>query len=581
VKRVAVVVVLLVLLVAVLLPFSLITQTVSAQASSYTIQRVDHEVEVMYSGHVIIRDTIHISGQLTGDFLIGFPYKYGVAVLKGMAYDADNNVFPLSLGVQLTNGTGFYGAKISFSHAAPQVFTVVFILSNSLLTQDANTGVFSLDFPAYPSFVTGVGSCHVDILLPETPTTITITKNDGEVSTTSFVKDNLPAFTYSPAVASFSLTSGSLQIINIKELDRQITISPAGDVAASDSYRITNNLSASLGSLEIGLPLGASSIVVRDEFGRTLTTDLLSSSGSTSMVNVTLVSAIASGASTQLTADYSLSSVSSAQAPYFTLNFNLFPDFDYYVDTATVTFAFPEGARLLSPQLSSIGFSSSLTREIFQETLSISRDGVSKIDYVVPSENVLQIAYGYNPLWLSFRPTLWVWALAIVGCVVVAVWRRPRAPEPLRIAAPEASIVLSPDHVRSFTEAYDDKSRLTSELKTLEARAQKGRIPRRRYKVQKRTLEMRLETISKNIAELKKIFRSAGGNYANLVRQLDVAETELEEAETEIRTIEIRYRKGEFPLETYKKSLAAHERQKEKAEASINGILLRIREEIR
>ncbi len=572
---------LMVFAVAILLPFSLITQTVSAQEASYTIQRVDHEVEVMYSGHVVIRDTIHISGQLTGDFLIGFPYKYGAYVLKGMAYDADNNVFPVSLGVQLTEGTGFYGAKISFPQGAPQVFTVVLILSNSLLTQGSAAGAFTLDFPAYPSFVKDVGSCHVDILLPETPTTITVTKDDGAVSTTSFVKDNLPAFTYSPAVASFSLPSGSLQIINIKELNRQITISPAGDVAASDSYRLTNNLGASLGSLEIGLPLDASSIVVRDEFGRALTTDILSSSGSTLMVNVTLVSSIASGASTQLTADYNLPSVSSEQAPQFTLNFNLFPDFNYYVDTATVTFVLPEGARLLSPQVSSIDFSSSLTRNIFQETLSISRDGVSKIDYTVPSENVLQITYDYNPLWLSFRPTLWVWVLAIVGCIVVAVWRRPRAPEPLRIAAPAASIGLSPDHVRSFTEAYDDKNRLTSELSTLEARAQKGRIPRRRYKVQKRTLEVRLDTISKNIAELKKIFRSAGGNYANLVRQLDIAETELEEAETELRTIEVRHRRGELPLEAYKKSLTAHERQKEKAEATINGILLRLREEIR
>jgi hypothetical protein len=580
VKRVAAVIVLMVFSVAILLPFALNTRTVSAQESSYTIQRVDHEVEVMYSGHMVIRDTIQVSGQLTGDFLIGFPYKYGVYVLKGMAYDT-SNVFPLSLGVQLTNRTGFYGAKISFPQGAPQVFTVVFILSNSLLTQGLTAGAFTLDFPAYPSFVKDVASCHVDIVLPGTPTTITVTKDDGEVSTTSYVKNNLPAFTYSPAVASFSLPTGSLQIINIKELNRQITISPAGDITAFDSYRFTNNLPTSLSSLEVGLPLDASNIVVRDEFGRALTTDVLTSSGNTRLVNATFISSIGSGASTQLTAEYNLPRVSSEQAPQFTLNFNLFPDFDYYVDEATVTFVLPEGARFIAPQISSIDNSSSLIRNIFQETLSISREGVSKIDYAVPSEDVLQITYDYNPLWLSFRPTIWMWILAAVGCVVVAVWRRPKAAAPLRIAAPEASIGLSPDHVRSFTEAYEDKNRLTSELNTLEARAQKGRIPRRRYKVQKRTLEVRLDALSKHIAELKKIFRSAGGNYANLVRQLDIAETELEEVETDINTVEVRHRRGELPLEAYKKALADYERRKEKAEATINGILLRLREEIR
>ena len=578
-KRAVAVIVIMVFSGAVLLPFSLNTRTVLAQ-DSYTIQRVDHEVEIMYSGHIVIRDTIHLSGQLTGDFLIGFPYKYGSYVLKGIAYD-ENNVFPLTLGVQLANRTGFYIAKINFTEASPQVFTVVFVLSNSLLSEDLTADVFNLDFPAYPSFTKGVSRCYGAIVLPETPTAITVTKDDGEVSTTNFFKSNLPAFTYSPAVATFSLPAGSLQIINVKELNRQITISPIGDLAAFDSYRITNNSPNSLGSIKIGLPLDASNIVARDEFGRILTTNVLTSSGSTRLVNVTFISSINSHTSTLLTAEYTLPSVSSEQVQHFTLDFDLFPDFDYYVEAATVTFVPPEGARFLSPQPSSIDFSSSLIRETFQETLSIRREGVSKIDYAVLSEDVLQITYDYNPLWLSFRPTVWIWTLAVVGCVIVAVWRRPKASTPLRIATPEASIRLSPDHVKAFTEAYEDKNRLTSELKVLEARAQKGKIPRRRYKVQRRTLEVRLDTISKNIAGLKKIFRSAGGIYANLVRQLDVAEVELVEVEKNVRNSEVRHRRGELPLEAYKKSLSAYQRRKDKAEATINGILLRLREEIR
>ena len=577
-KRAAAVVVLIVFSVAFLLPFSLSTRMVLAQ-DSYTIQRVDHEVEIMYSGHVVIRDTIHLSGQLTGDFLIGFPYKYGSYVLKGMAYDANNNIFPLSLGVELAD-LGFYGAKISFPQGASQVFTVVFILSNSLLSQDLDADVFTLDFPAYPSFTKDVARCNVAIILPATPLTITVTKDDGEVSATSFVKENLPMFTYSTAVANFSLARGSLQITTFKELNRQIKISPVGDIVAFDSYSITNNAASSLGFLRIGLPLDASNVVVRDEFGRILTADVLTSSGDTRFVNVTFISSINRGISTTLTAEYALPSISSKTSP-FTLNFDLFPDFDYYVDVAAVTFVPPEGARFLAPQLSVIDSSLSMIREVFQETLSVSREGVSKVDSAVLSEDVLQVEYDYSSLWLSFRPALWMWTLAVLGCVVVVVWKRPKTSVPLRIATPEASVTLSPGQVRAFTEAYEDKSRIASELKTLEERAQKGKIPRRRYKVQRRTLEVRLDNISKNIAGLKRVFRSAGGNYASLVRQLDVAETELVEVETNTRTIEVRHRKGALPLDAYKRSLADYKRRKEKAEAAINGILLRLREEIR
>jgi hypothetical protein len=579
VKRAALVIVLMIFSVAITSQLSFNTQTVLAQDSEYAIQSVDHEVEVMYSGHVIIRDTIHISGQLTGDFLIGFPYRYGSYVLKGLAYDEDNT-FQVSLGVQLAERTGFYWAKISFPEGAPQVFTIVFVLSNSLLSQDLTAGMFALDFPAYPSFVKNVAQCSVTIILPETPSSITVTKDDGAVTTTSFVKANLPAFSYSPAKASFPLSSGSLRIISIKELNRQITINPVGDVTASDSYRITNKAPDSIDSLQVTLPLEASKVVARDEFGRKLTTDLLNGNSATRLVNVTFISSLASGQSTLLTAEYTLPHVSSEQAPQFTLNFDLFPDFDYYVDTATVTFVPPEGARLLSPQLSSIDSSLSLNREIFQESLSIKREGVSKVDSAVLSD-VVQVTYDYNPLWLSFRPTVWVWALAVIGTVVMAVWRRPKTAAPRRIAAPKVSVGLSPDHVRAFTDRYSEKTRLTSELKVLEERAQKGKIPRRRYKVQRRNLEVRLDTISKNLAELKRTFRSAGGVYADLVRQLDAAEVELVEVETNTRTSEVRHRRGELPLEAYKKSLADYQRRKEKAEATINGILLRLREEIR
>jgi len=579
VKRSAVILAFMVFSVVALVPFSLNTRMVSAQ-DSYTIQRVDHEVEIMYSGHVVIRDTIQLSGQLTGDFLMGFPYKYGSYVLKGMAYDANNNVFPLSLGVELAELTGFYGAKVSFPQIAPKIFTVVFILSNSLLSQDLNAGVFTLDFPAYPSFTQEVERCNVAIILPDAPVAIEVTKDDGEVSAASYVKENLPMFTYSTAVANFSLSGGSIQIISMKELSRQIKISPVGDIVVFDSYRITNNGASSLLSLKIGLPLDASNIVARDEFGRILAPDVINSNGDTRFVNFTFISAITSRASTRLTAEYTLPSVSS-ETSYFTLNFDLFPDFDYYVEAARVTFVPPEGARLITPQLSSIDSSSSLIREIFQETFSISREGVSKIDTAVPSEDVLQIEYNYSPLWLSFRPALWMWTLAVIGCVVVVVWKRPKTSVPFRIATPEASIALSPDQVRAFTEAYEDRSRVTSELKVLEERAQKGKIPRRRYKVQRRTLEVRLDNISKGISGLKRVFRSAGGNYASLVRQLDVAEAELVEVETNIRTIEVRHRKGALPLDAYKRSLADYQRRKEKAEAAINGILLRLREEIR
>jgi hypothetical protein len=96
---------------------------VSAQTSNFTIDRVEHQVQVMYSGHVVILDTIHVSGQISDGFMIGLPYQYGLEVLKGLAYD-DTHVYQMNLGVQLGDRSGFYGATIDFNGNTPSVFTV-------------------------------------------------------------------------------------------------------------------------------------------------------------------------------------------------------------------------------------------------------------------------------------------------------------------------------------------------------------------------------------------------------------------------------------------------------------------------
>jgi hypothetical protein len=585
VKRTARVIALIFFSLAILLPLCLNTETVSAQNASYTIQRVDHEVEVMYSGHIIVRDTIHVTGQLTNGFIMGFPYKYGANVLKAVAYD-ENNIYPVSMGVQMGDRVGFYGVQINFGQSNPTVFTVVFILSNNLIRDvsnvltEAGSTIFELDFPAYPSFVQNAATCNVSIVLPVNAQSITVTKDDGKIDTTKYVRDNLPAFTYAPAEASFTVAVGYIQIITFEELDRQITIGASGDVTSIDSYRIRNNSTVTAGALALVIPSTATNVVVRDEFGAILTTETLSSNQRTRLLNATLASALTSGRTSVLTVNYNLPSASS-QGSRFSLDLVHFPDFNYYVDQATVTFVPPEGARFITPSLTELDSRSTLNRDIFQDKLSFTQTGVSKVDYEIPAEDALKVTYDYSPLWLAFRPTMWAWVLAIIGAVALAIWRRPKTAAPLRIVAPKASVTLRPDNIRAFIEAYEERSRLNSELKSLDARAQKGKIPRRQYKVQRRTLEIRSEGLLKNTNDLKATFRSAGGVYADLARQLDYAETELDETETNIGVIETRYSRGDLPLENYKKQMADYQRRKEKSETTINGILLRLREELR
>jgi chromosome segregation ATPase len=137
---------------------------------------------------------------------------------------------------------------------------------------------------------------------------------------------------------------------------------------------------------------------------------------------------------------------------------------------------------------------------------------------------------------------------------------------------------ITPETLREFTEAYDDKKRLNAEIRSLDTRAQKGKMPRRQYKVQRRAIEIRIENLTRTTNRLKDAFRSSGSAYADLIKQLDSAEADLTEAENNIRNLESQQSKGEISIETYKRNIADAQKHKDKAESAINGILLRLRE---
>jgi predicted nucleic acid-binding Zn-ribbon protein len=306
-----------------------------------------------------------------------------------------------------------------------------------------------------------------------------------------------------------------------------------------------------------------------------------------------------------MTVSYNIPRATVQGSKYTLSNFKLFPDFDYYVEHATFTFIPPEGATIVAPQLSSLDFSSTVTRATFQDSLIITRDGISYVDYSTPSSNTLQFSYDYNPVWVSFRPTFWGSLLAVILCVGTVFYRRskpgekepaitkiekltPKATPTLSTSAQQVKEVepitghhITTEDLREFTEAYEERKQLNAELKSMDARAQKGKIPRRQYKVQRRAVEIRLETLARNTNKLKDALRTSSSAYADLVKQLDSAEEDLAESEENIKKLESQQNKGEISIETYKKNIGDYQKSKDKAESTMNGILLRLREKAR
>jgi hypothetical protein len=429
-----------------------------------------------------------------------------------------------------------------------------------------------MDFPAFPSLTKTAAACNGSILFPDVAYYV-----KGTVPAFNYSAENLSAFTYDTANVTFSINNEKIQIFDIDQLNREVTINEIGQLSCSDSYYITNSVSKRMVSVEVVLPANASDPVAEDQFGRTMNPPIqISSTQRIYRINFTLP--VETSRPATFTVRYDLASEAYVKpgkdANSFDFNATLFQELNYYIKQASIDFVLPEGAKLLNFEDAAVGGSYGIGRGVFQETVTINKEGVLSSDSFA-----VGITYEYNSLWLAFRPTMWVWSLTVVGCAVVFVWRRPRTP--VGVAVPSKGLRVRPEYIDSFVDSYQEKMKILFEIDSLEAKVQKGRIPRRRYKVQRKTLEMRLSTLSRTLADVKERMRSAGGHYSDLMRQLEVAETEITEAEANVKSIDARHSRGEISLETYRKLLGDYQRRKEKAETTINGILLRLREEIR
>ena len=394
---------------------------------NYAIQHVDHTVSVLSNGYVLMNDTIELSGQAPDSFLLGFPYRFGPYVLRCLASDANNtsNTFPVSLSEPLEDHVGFYGIKVDFSKGAPQSFSVQVLFSNALVAQDPqNATLYAVTFPTFPSLVTSVDTFNGSIVLPRNAVYL-----QGTISSLTYSQTNLAAFAYNSSTVAFNVANNEMQLFDVDQLNREIRVSEVGDIMGTDSYYITSKATSSISSVDVLLPPNASEVNAQDQFGRTMAQPT-QTIANTSRYTITFSKAVDPTKSSWFTVTYSLPSEvyleQQGGVNSFALGMTMFEDLDYYINRTTVTFVLPEGARLQSFEHSLTDDSYGIGRDVFQEEASISMQGTISLDSFS-----VRIVYDYSPLWLGFRPTIWVLVLSMVGCFAVVVSRRPKAPTPV------------------------------------------------------------------------------------------------------------------------------------------------------
>jgi hypothetical protein len=388
-------------------------------------------------------------------------------------------------------------------------------------------------------------------------------------STLKHTRSLLENFTRESAWFKFGLDG--FTIIEVNKIERQLMPDQWGNLFLADLYQVTNKATKPLSALEIQLPPGAYSHSVRDASGDRpwISTE--------NGVAIRLRNVLNENEKATFTVAYQLPRESYIEKHGwhdFKLTFNSFEPFQWTIRELTVAVILPEGAEIPEEVYKALALRVSegelhIQKSTFQETVTF------VFLNATPFHDLnFDLTYRQLVFWASFRPTLWIGVLAAVVAAITLFWRAPKVPRVPTIPVP-------PKDIRRFVDTYEKKTRRLRELESIEKQALKGKISRRQYKVRKRALENRISVTSRNLAGLREKLSAAGQKYADMMRQVEVAETRLMGAETDIRRLETRYRHGEISKEAYRRLLNEYNRRRDGARTTIDGALLRLREEIR
>lgn len=572
-------------------------QAYSSSGGAY-VKRIDHTFAVQENGLAVLNDTVALTvppgegGTVSiKNFSIGFPWGYRPNLVFCLAYDSSNP--NRTFDVVLDSGigkAGFYGVTVLFPENTTLQegdlfnFTVTFVFENLISPKklNATAAAFNITFPLYPSIPQKAETCGITLILPKYMERKATPQVDFDVRDLSAswqvytrVEDHLQPFAYQPALIEFIIHAESrlarswLRVVDVLEVEREIRIDEWRRVVASDTYRIINAGTEPIKEVKVRLPENASDVMVSDEVGNQLNYKLVSPEENVYSVSLRL--SLTQNSSERFRITYQVpweKYVSQEKLHAFTFKTRPFDVAYKVVNKLTVRISLPSGAKFrgssLEPQV--------LQRDALQEKV------VFVFYNATPLHNLdINITYDYPVFWASYYPTIWTGAVVGVVCLVALLRRISKpAPAPARVPA----IVIRPEVFRDFIESYEEKAKILSELDSIERQVRRGKIPRRRYKVRRRTLESKLSSISKDLAVLKEQLRSASPRYADVIRQLEISEAEFEEADAGIRRVSARYRRGEISREAYHSLLREYKRRKDEARVAIQGVLLRLREEI-
>ncbi len=552
------------------LPSPAFAQT-SCTSSSCTVT-VSRSITTNNWGVTFVSDNISLTtgSSPISQIELGIPLSLSSRLRLTQAVDSQSNqlrVSPLGLASLPRSGGSYSTIDIAFPSAKSGTYSFnLTSVYSDLLSFNATSSNFALDFEPFPLMNDNytVASATLSVKTGDWPSP-KVSFVDGTFASATFSSQASPlkAFNTTMAKMTFSSARTSQSIIDVVA-NRTITLAQTGSIQITDFYNMTNR-GHDLSSISLPVPKNVQSAIASD-----IIPSVVSLSSSTDLDGTTVVTFIPrfgtlkAGGSSSTRITYSLptqSYLTSKGLGRFELNFRLLDNVKFFEPVLQMKIVTPVGFRLDS--LSGQPFTISGNQILVQ------------VSTVTPMSNLsFTMDYQLDPFWASLSALGWAGlAVGSIAAIVLAVGATGTSGVTVSGAPSEL--------IGRFVELYDEKSAMRLEAEKMDEDLLRGALNRHEYKRRRRVIDLRIAELERTLAPIKDQLSKANPRYQDMIKRLERAEADIQVVRTTSADLRNQYRSGRIARELYESLISDLAKRKEKAQQTMDTIVINLREETR
>jgi len=528
-------------------------------------------------GVVHIQDnyTVHNNGTIPATYIdFGIPNSYRADVSWVGAQDSKGKILTIDGNVNQTSS--FYWFRVNFATPLSSGGTYQFAVSSVMahIIAIVQNGLL-YNFTAAPVLAQDVRNANVT-LLGAVGSSFAVAPNSTYIQTRvagfpALFKQYSPWKAYSTDTFVGPYLTVSQYIVDLKSAERDIIIGTSGSLMIRDTY-VLSNYAIPITSLTITLPAGASNVMAYDLVGAMWSTPQDPTAPYQVSVAPRYSEGIRGNENFTFSLTYDLPSSEYIKQLNWWGNFNLTVPMlntgdDFVFDNATVKIQAPRGTSIenvilptSNPASPPIQYDPTKERIVLQ--------GVTE------SSNVtLAVFYKFVPFWAAFEYLPWILGLEVVLGAAVLITKIRRGPE---LAVP-----VPVENLREFVGLYDERISLSRELVAMEEEVARGGMVKHEFRRRSKVMELRLDEINKSLMAVKAEIRAISQHYDELIRRIDRAEAEIQVSRSSLNQVRGQYRSGRITRETYDSVTNDLTKRINRAEETVETILITLREDAR